>query len=231
MLLHLDNAPWTRLVGGMRYSRHRSLPWLLILLMAMTTMGLKCDSGTLFQTIGNRLAAPVAIGVDTARSRAYVVNSNNNVEFTSATLSVLDITDPVAPVLLSQASTPIPIPNFSGQIYLDTTNLTAYIPSRESTNEADTTDTLLKVNVDEASSTFGAVDEFATAQNPFGIACCDPNGRLYVVNSAGSLNVYDPATLIDSQATSVQLSLSAILSSNLQLSGLNSTEVALSGSG
>jgi YVTN family beta-propeller protein len=190
-----------------------------------TFLSLSC-TGTLFEEIGTHLAAPIAVAVDTARLRAYVVNSNLNFEFTGSTLSVLDITDPAAPVLLTHPANPVSIPNFSGQIYLDTSSGLAHVPNRFSENSEDTTDVLLRINVDEASASFGAVDSFAGGENPFGIACCDASGRIYVVAAGGTLNVFDPADL----STSVQISLEIVLTSGELASGASSSEVLLLGS-
>src|SRR3989338_241367 len=148
--------------------------------LLLPLLGNKCDSGVLFQEITTELAAPIAIAVDTTRLRAYVVNSNNNAEFTGTTFSVLDITDPAAPVLLNNPANPIPAPNYSAQIYLDTTNGFAYMPNRASDDAVDTSDSLLRINVDETSASFGTLETFNNGENPFGIACCDASGRIYV---------------------------------------------------
>ena len=134
---------------------------------------------------------------DATRLRAYVVNSNNNAEFTGTTFSVLDITDPAAPVLLNNPANPIPAPNYSAQIYLDTTNGFAYMPNRASDDAVDTSDSLLRINVDETSASFGTIETFNNGENPFGIACCDASGRIYVVDGGGTgtgtIAVFDPA--------------------------------------
>jgi YVTN family beta-propeller protein len=187
-------------------------------------------TGTLFEEIGTHLAAPIAIAVDTANLRAYVVNSNNNIEFTSTTLSILDLTDPAAPVLLNHPANPIPIPNFSGQIYLDPVTRLAYLPNRFSENEQDDEDALLRIHLDETSGTFGTVEAFPGGENPFGIACCDASGRIYTVSSGGdgdgTLNVYNPADL----SVFVQISLNFVASDGSSFTGEESTEVALLGS-
>lgn len=202
---------------------------LLLLCLVLCFSGNKCDSGVLFKTIGNELAAPISVAVDTAKLRAYVVNSNNTFEFTSTTFSVLDITDPASPVLLDNPANPFPVPDFSGQIYLDTASGFAYTPNRASDNSVDTVDALLRINVDESSSSFGTVETFSDGENPFGISCCDGAGRIYVVASGGkgvgTLDVFDPADL----STFVQVSLEVQIASGKVISGRDSTEVVLSG--
>lgn len=198
-------------------------------LFTLPLMGSQCDSGVLFKEIGNELAAPISVAVDTAKKRAYVVNSNNNFEFTSTTFAVLDLTDPAAPVYLNIANNPFPAPNFSSQIYLDTAAGVVYTPNRESDNQDDFVDNLLRIHIDETSGNFGAIDSFTAGENPFGIACCDALGRIYVVNSGGdgdgTLDVYDPADL----STFTRLSLAVITDGHGDFDGQESTEVVLSG--
>jgi len=202
--------------------------WLLPLLF-FPLAGSKCDDGVLFKEIGLELAAPIAVAVDPAKRRAYVVNSNNNVEFTSTTFSVLDLTDPAAPVFLDHPDNPFPEPQFSGQIYLDASAGTAYVTNRESDNADDTVDSLLAINIDEASPDFGAIQSFDAGENPFGIACCDAQGRIYVVNSGGegdgTLLAYNPADL----STFVQISLEVSSQDHGSFTGEESTEVVLLG--
>lgn len=181
--------------------------------------------GTLFEEIGTHLAAPISIAVDAARFRAYIVNSNNRVEFTSTTLTLLDLTDPANPTLVTSSVNPIAIPDFSGQIYFDPVTANAYLPNRHSDDAADTADTLLRIHLDETSASFGTVDSYGSGKNPFGIACCDASGRIYVVSGGGTVNVYDPADL----STSVQLSLETTLASGELVTGANATEVVLLG--
>ncbi|MBI3540774.1 MAG: hypothetical protein HY073_01315 [Deltaproteobacteria bacterium] len=178
-----------------------------------------CNEATLFKSVGNTLAAPVSLAVDVANLRAYVVNSNNNVEFTSATFSILDITNPAAPTLVSLSKNPISIPNFSGQIYYDAVARLAYVTNRLTTDVTAAPDKLLRINVNEAVAAFATVDSFTNGENPFGISCCDASGRIYSVGTAGTLNVFNPADL----STSVQVSLAGQLSTGEVFSGVNST--------
>ncbi len=164
------------------------------------------EENALFGPIGNTFSAPISVSVDVANNRAYVVNSNNNYAFTDTTLSVLDITDPEAPVLLSRDNNPLSIPNYSGISYYDTATLQLYVTNRLSDNADDDIDQLLRINMDESSPSFGDIDSFATGANPFGLVCCDTSSRFYVVNGGvddGAVGVYPLAD----PSTSVQVSL------------------------
>jgi YVTN family beta-propeller protein len=198
-------------------------------LSLLPLLGSQCDNGVLFKEIGNELAAPIAVAVDTAAHRAYVVNSNNTVEFTSTTFTVLDITDPAAPVILDHPNNPFPQPDFSGQIYFDPAKKVAYVPNRESDDATDTVDALLLINLDESSADFGTIQSFTAGENPFGIACCDALGRIYVVNSGGdgdgTLDVYDPADL----STRISINLSVTSRDHGQFDGSESSEVIFLG--
>lgn len=206
----------------------RAVPF-LALLLSLPLLGSQCDEGTLFKEIGNELAAPIAVAVDPIKHRAYVVNSNNNVEFTSTTFSVLDLTDPTAPVLLARPDNPFPAPEFSGQIFYDAATGLAYVPNRASDNADDFVDALLVIHVDDAAGDFGTIESFTAGENPFGIACCDALGRIYVVNSGddgdGTLDVYDPANL----TTFVRISLAVVSENFGTFDGVESTEVVLLG--
>lgn len=201
-------SPWGSFWGGL---------WVLFLI--------GCNNGVLLKDLGSHLAAPIAMAVDAANARAYVVNSNNRDEFDGASLSILDITDPTAPTLLPSAANPISIPDYSGKIYFDAATKTGYVPNRLSDNTLDRQDTLLRINLDETSASFGAVDTFIGGDSPFGIACCDASGRIYAVSNGGTLEVYSPADL----STSVQISFAMTLSSGEPVTGRNATEAVLLG--
>lgn len=196
----------------------RYLPLLIFLLTG-------CNETIFTTAVGSHLAAPISVAVDPAGLRAYVVNSNSNAEFTGTTLSILNLTNPAAPALLSSGVNPVSIPDFSGQIYFDPATKFAYVPNRLSDNDSDKADAILRINLDESSASFGAVASFANGDNPFGIACCDASGRFYIPASGGTLNVFNPADL----TTPVQVSLSINLGADGQFSGTNSTESVLVG--
>ncbi|QQR79476.1 MAG: hypothetical protein IPJ69_08915 [Deltaproteobacteria bacterium] len=208
------------------HSRPMKFSYAVVLLSFLTLTS--CNTKTLFTPIENHFSAPIAVSVDTTRNRAYVVNSNNNYAYTNASLSILDITTPSAPTLLSNTQNPISIPNFSSNIYLNTTTQQAYIPNRLSDNNSDNIDSLLRINLDESSDLFGAVDSFVAGDNPFGLSCCDASGRLYTVNVGGTLGVYDFST--PTTPLSFSIALSGALQSGASYSGANSEEVVLLGS-
>jgi len=195
-----------------------ALSLLTILLTSLAGAG--CEEADLFGELGSHLAAPIAVAVDAAGNRAYVVNSNNRQEFDGASLTVLDISIPESPILLTSSSNPIAIPNFSGQIYFDAATKTAFVPNRLSEDTVDKQDALLQITLDEASSSFGTVTSFAGGDSPFGIACCDSSGRVTVVSNGGTVEVYNPADL----STFVQISLTLTLTSGELTTGRNSTE-------
>ena len=163
-------------------------------------------SGTIFSELGTHFAAPIAVAVDVANNRAYVVNSNNSVEFDGASLSLLDISAPASPQLLASAANVVLIPNFSGQIYFDAATRLAYLANRFSEGSSDTSDNLLRINLDEASSSFGTVDSFAVGEDPFGAACCDGSGTGYLVQGGGSLLSFEPAIPASTAALSLAVS-------------------------
>lgn len=188
------------------------------------TTGTNC-TGTVFTGLGTHLAAPISVAVDVARNRAYVVNSNERVEFDGASLSVLDISAPTAPTLVSISGNPVSIDNFSGQVYFDTTNLAAYVSNRLSSDRLDTTDSVLKINLDEGSGSFGSVTSNNSGDNPFGVACCDATNRVYTVSSGGTVEAYQKSDL-----SYAQLSLAVTLSTG-DVSGASSTEIAFDSGG
>ncbi len=197
---------------------------LLFIVIAGITL-ISCDTNSLFGPSGSHFSGPIAVAVDTTRNRAYVVNSNNIIAYTDATLSILDLSNPAAPVLLSNTKNPISIPNFSGQIYLNTVTQQAFVSNRLSDNNDVKIDHLLRINVNESPSTFAAVDSFTAGDNPFGITCCDTSSRLYAVSNGGTLDVFDST----SPATLTQVSLAGTLASGEIYTGTNSTEATLLG--
>ncbi len=200
-------------------------PFVFLILIISALALAQCNTQSpLFSSISTSLSSPIALAVDTTKLRAYVVNSNNRYSFTNTTLSILDITHPTAPTLLSHALNPVSIPNYSSQIYYDAASGFAYIPNRLTSDPTATSDSLLRVDLNESVATFTKVDSFTTGLNPFGITCCDASGRIYTVASGGTLNVYTPSNL----NTSTQLSLDVTLPSG-RFIGTNSTEVVLLG--
>ena len=153
------------------------------------TFGACASSEDIFSDIGTNMASPTGLVVDSANSRLYVSNSNSKVLFDwqQGNFQVLDISSPQSPTLLNTAQTK----SFSGNIYLDTANLTAYVTNRFSVNAAITQDNLLIINIDEASTNFLNVTELATNLNPFGLYCCSPANTLLMTSTDGVLQHVD----------------------------------------
>lgn len=166
------------------------------------------------------LAQPIFMAIDEGRNRGYLINSNNLVNYNDASLMVLDLTNPVAPVVLNAVS----LQNFSGQAYLDTTRQLLYIANRLSANVDDAIDQIIEVNVNEASSGFLSTTQYSTDGNPFGITSDGTN--LYVA-CIGSVDMLAFSNL--NLRTQVSFNVQNNLGVTLNTSGTR--ELALSPSG
>jgi YVTN family beta-propeller protein len=149
------------------------------------------------------------------------VNSNLAAEFLDASMVILDISDPEAPVFLDNPNNPVSIPSLSGQTFLDETSQQLFVTNRFSENKNDVIDDLLVIDVNEGSN-LGTLQTFEAGENPFGIACCDSSDRFYVV-SDGTLEVFS----LNDPSQKVSRSLEVILSNGTSFSGLSSTHVAI----
>ncbi len=166
-----------------------------LLSMALVFGFAACAGQTIFKPIPLTLnpillANPIAMVADNASKRLYVVNSNNLVLWLDASFIIMDISNPVAPTAIAAIS----IPNFSGNIILDTTRGFVYLPNRQSSSNADLVDQVLRVNINEASPDFLKVDLFDSGADPFG-AAFDGANSLFVVADQEALR-YD----VDSMA-------------------------------
>ncbi len=166
------------------------------------------------------LAQPIFMTIDETRNRGYLINSNNAVNYGDASLMVLDLTNPTAPQVLNVIS----ILNFSGQAYLDNTNQLLYITNRLSANIEDNIDQILQVNVNESSSSYLSITQYATDGNPFGITSDGTN--LYIA-CTGSVDRILFSNL--NQRTQVSFNVQNNLGVTLNTSGTR--ELALSPSG
>lgn len=124
------------------------------------------------------LANPISLVASNSNQRLYLVNSNNKVLWEDASFIVLDISSPANPKPIAVIS----IANFSGQIILDEPRGYVYIPNRQSADQSDVVDQVLRINIDESSPGFLTVDLFDEAPNPFG-AFYDGVSQLYVAAS------------------------------------------------
>jgi|GEM_PF-2329805 len=193
------------------------------ILLATSLIG--CAGPSIFpeiplSTTSPTLSDPIFFAIDETTARGYLVNSNNTVEFADASLMVLDLTNPVAPVAIRAIS----LKNFSGQGFLDKTAKKLYLSNRLSDNGSDKTDQILKIDVDEASPGFLTVEEFASDDNPFGVAS---NGTNLFVVGEKSLGFYFLSDL--TRHTRVDINFQTTSGSNVQTD--NTREVALSPSG
>lgn len=134
--------------------------------------------------------------------RLYIVNSNNTVIYEDSSLVVMDISDPVNPVFMSSVA----IPNFSGQVVLDEARGFLYLPNRKSDNNGDKIDQVLRINIQEDSANYLAVESFESGEDPFGASF---EGEHLFVAAAGEVLRYNVNDLsrysaVDLQFTSAQ---------------------------
>lgn len=145
------------------------------------------------------LANPISMVASATSNRLYLVNSNNRVLWFDASFVIFDITDPVNPLPLAVIS----IANFGGQIILDEARGFVYIPDRQSSGTTDENDQILRINIDESSPDFLAVDLISSNSNPFG-AFFDGN-NLYVAATDEALrynvNTFTGYTSVDLNVT------------------------------
>ncbi len=175
----------------------RFISWML--LGAVLPACAACASSTgIFPSLTDQLATPIAMAVDVAGNRLYVVNSNAKVlyDWTQGSVQALDITNPTAPVLLQTT----PTVSFSGQIYLDLALRRAFIPNRYSPNDQTNDSALFTFNVDTGSAEYMTYASQPMGDNAYAIACCYPANRAWVTTSDGMLqyfDVTDPANVGD----------------------------------
>lgn len=166
------------------------------------------------------LAQPIFMSIDESRNRGYLINSNNVVDYNNASLMVLDLTNPVAPVVLDAVS----LQNFSGQAYLDTTNQLLYIANRLSANVEDAIDQIIQVNVNEASSEYLSMTQYSTDGNPFGITSDGTNLYVACIGSVDRL-------LLSNLNARTQVSFNVQNNLGVTLNTTGTRELALSPSG
>lgn len=192
--------------------------------LAVACLLSSCSGGPLFIPIGDNVGGPIAIAIDPAALRAYLVNSDFNVEFTEGSLMVLDLTDPTAPVLLDISGNPVIIDRLSGPIHFDAATSQVFITNRFAKERGRDDDRLFRISIDEGGD-FGSLDEFDAGIDPFGLVCCDAADNLLIA-AFGTLEAL-PRT---DPASSTSLSLELTLSTNAFLSGELTTRVTILGS-
>ncbi len=196
---------------------------LLITISLVGSIFLACAGASIFQPIGDNLSAPIALVFDTATSRLYVVNSNDNVAFSNTTMIVLDVSDPTAPVILDLNANPVEIPELSGQAFIDASTQRLFIANRFSPDKVNIQDDILVLDVDEGTD-FGDLQKIESGENLFGMACCDSSDRFYAV-SDGELHVFELAD----PTQKITVDLSVTLQSGQEFDGNSTTHVTLYG--
>ena len=184
-----------------------------------------CASEEIFPALGDELANPESMVVDSVARRLYVVNSNSLIGFepNQGSFQVYDITDVQNPVLLGTAATE----SLSGELVLDSANQRAIVANRYSVDGTVTNDHLLSINVDEASADFLHVTEIETALDPYAVACCTAANQMLFTAKNGVLQYTD----LDDATLSVEsLDLLQDLSNGGSISQATLRDVVVSGS-
>jgi len=192
---------------------------LVILILSVTLSG--CAGNNIFPSIGASMSNPLYVAVDSDLNRLYVLNSNYKVSYQDGSIHVVNIADLTSPARVNYTS----VPSFTGQIYLDTTNLLLYSPNRFSSGNTDTTDGLFQINVNEAAGSFLSRTEYAAGDDPFGIVCCDAANDILVATEAGFIDYY----AVDSSMAHAQQTMTAPLSTGTTLAGTGTTRLTIFG--
>lgn len=159
--------------------------YIMIVMVALIGQWSCGQSGDIFEDLGDNIASPSAMAIDVSSNRLYLVNSNSNVlyDWTQGSFQVLDISDPLAPVLVGTAQTQ----SGSGEIYLDATNSRAYVTNRYSESDEVLEDRMYAFNLDESSSGFLSFTETGVGRNAYAIACCYPDGIAWITTDIHEL--------------------------------------------
>ncbi len=148
------------------------------------------SSQNVFTNVGDNVASPSSMYVDSAASRLYLVNSNSEVSYNwqQGNFQVLDISDPLSPVLIKSVVTK----SYSGNIYYDAAAKKAYVPNRYSTNNQVTEDVMYAFDLDESSpATLLDFTESTVGQNAYDIVCCYPPNNAWISTSANKVQRVD----------------------------------------
>lgn len=195
-----------------------------LMMVALLLAGAGCaTSSDVFPDVGTNIASPSAMALDVAANRLYLVNSNDKVLYdpTQGNFQVYDITNPLAPVLLSTT----PTLSFSGQIYYDAVTKTAWTPNRYSANSQATTDLLYRIDVDEASAGFMGLSSTTLGLDSYAIQCCYPANRAWVTTSLEQLQYVD----LGGSLTPGAITLTSTLDNGGQISNADSNDVVIRG--
>lgn len=163
---------------------------LAIAFIAATSAHTGCaQSGSIWPQLGDQLATPSTLAIDVATNRLYVVNSNAKVlyDWTQGSFQAYDITDPLNPVLLKS----MPTDSFSGEAYIDTAKVQAFVPNRFSTDDSATEDRLYSFDLNEATTDFLVFTEGTAGRDAYAIDCCYPADRAWITTSLNQLQYFD----------------------------------------
>ncbi len=185
-----------------------------------------CTSDAIFTPIGDNMANPLTVAVNSTANRAYIVNANDKILYTTGSMHVVDLSTITAPTRVNTVT----LDGFGGQVLLDPTNNVVYVPNRISDNDDDTVDALHRINVDEASTSFLSLSSADVDADPFGIGfdvSVAPITQIAVPSRAGLLNIYDISS--GTPTRTAQIDLNRTLSSSDTLSSVDAVEAVVIG--
>ncbi|PIR16335.1 MAG: hypothetical protein COV46_08800 [Deltaproteobacteria bacterium CG11_big_fil_rev_8_21_14_0_20_49_13] len=192
-------------VGIRKQETGKTMLHFIMLLASWLMFFSSCAGDEIFKEIGNNIASPLSINIDSATKRLYLVNSNNTVLYKNGSLQVYDLADPLIPALVGTA----PTTSFSGHTYYDPATNVIFVANRYSSNNADLVDNIIRVNVDEASADFLKVEYFEDGSNPFGIERDTSNTNVYVAAYNSTIDYFpvaDPASMTPISVANLALS-------------------------
>lgn len=182
-----------------------------------------CATDQIFPDVGDNIASPLNITIDSATNRLYLVNSNNKVLYRNASLQVYNITAPTAPAIVGTAKTD----SFSGHSYYDAANNYIYLTNRYSSGgNQDLEDNIYRVNINEASADFLAVEPFSDGSNPFGMTYDAISANVYVAAYNSAVDYFPRGT--PSSMTSVSVA-NLTMSDGSVLEESNMRDIAIVG--
>lgn len=185
-----------------------------------------CTSDPLFSVIGTNMANPLTVAVNSATNRAYVLNANDTVLYTTGSVHVVNLATVTTPARVSHVA----LDGFGGQLFLDAVNNVVYVTNRVSEDEDDAVDVLQRINVNEASGTFLSVNAVDANGNPFGIGfdrSVAPVTQLVVPSREGFLDVFDISA--GTPTRTAQVDLKRALSNGNALSPVDAVEAVVIG--
>lgn len=215
---HLIPLPKGRGGFGVQYMRIK----LSLAILSVTILSVSCAGKfDIFPEIGDNMSNPITLAVDQAKARLYINNSNYNVLYDDGSLHIVDLTDPANPTRVNYDV----VPSFNGEMYLDTTNQLLYTPNRFSSTEQDRQDNLFSFNVNEASGDLFSKTDYPSKDDPYGIACCDAENRIYTASEEGYIDYYD----LDDNLKRGTVNLTTDLDTGIEFPGEGATRIRIAG--